>query len=177
MSTSSGAAAPKQLPLGQAAIVTLGVIVVVAGFVALGAWLHVTPLYAGFLLLWAWSALHELALKALPAALIGALAGAGLSFLLQTGTAMGNPAIIVAALLLMIGAVFLVVAGRAALVCNQSTMLFITVFNAPVIQAGEDFRQVILAVALGAVWFAAVVWIISRIVPTPPATPELVPAG
>lgn len=172
MSTSAGAAAPKQLPLGHAAIVTLGVIVVVAGFVALGAWLHVAPLYAGFLLLWAWSALHELSLKALPGALIGALTGAGMSYLLQTGTVTGNPALIALALALMIGAVFLVVAGRAALVCNQSTMLFITVFNAPVIQAGEDFRQVIVAVVLGALWFAAVVWVISRFVPAPAeATP------
>lgn len=167
MSTTAGAAAPHQMPLGQAAIVTLGVIVVIAGFIALGAWLHVTPLYAGFLLLWAWSALHELSLKALPGALIGALAGAGMSFLLQTGTAMGSAPVIVLALALMIVAVFFVVAGRAQLVCNQSTMLFITVLNAPVIQAGEDFRQVIIAVVLGALWFGAVAWVISRIVPSP----------
>lgn len=171
MSTSAGAGAPPQVPLGQAAIITLGVIVVIAGFVALGAWLHVTPLYAGFLLLWAWSALHELSMKALPGALAGALTGAGMSFLLQTGTAMGSLPIILLALALMIVAVFLVVAGRAALVCNQSTMLFITVLNAPVIQAGEDFRQVILAIVLGALWFGAVAFVISRIVPAPQAAP------
>lgn len=168
MSTpSASAGAPPQLPLGQAAIVTLGVIVVVAGFIALGAWLRVTPLYVGFLLLWAWSALHQLSLKALPGALIGALAGASMSFLLQTGTATGNMALVTLALLLMIAAVFLVVAGRAALVCNQSTMLFITVLNAPVIQKGEDFRQVIVAITLGALWFGVVAWVISRIVPAP----------
>ncbi|MEI6642670.1 MAG: hypothetical protein WCL10_11585 [Novosphingobium sp.] len=172
MSTTAGAAAPAApMPLGQAAIVTLGVIVVIAGFVALGAWLKVVPLYAGFLLLWAWSALHELSLKALPAALAGALTGAGMSFLLQTGTMQGSPAIIALALLLMIGAVFLVVAGRAAFFCNQSTMLFITVLNAPVIQKGEDFRQAILAVVLGALWFGAVAWAISRFVPAPSAEP------
>lgn len=171
MSTPAGAAAPHQMPLGQAAIITLGVIVVIAGFVAIGAWLHVTPLYAGFLLLWAWSALHELSLKALPGALIGALVGASLSFMLQTGAMMHSPQLIVLALLLMIVAVFLVVAGRAALFCNQSTMLFITVLNAPVIQAGEDFRQVIVAIAMGAVWFGAVAWVISRFVPAPAAAP------
>ncbi len=169
MSTPAGAATPPQIPLGQAAIITLGVIVVIAGFVALGAWLHVTPLYAGFLLLWAWSALHELSLKALPGALIGALTGASLSFMLQTGAMMGSPQLIILALLLMIVAVFLVVAGRAALFCNQSTMLFITVLNAPVIQAGENFRQVIVAIALGAVWFGMVAWVISRFVPAPAA--------
>lgn len=169
MSTSAGAGAPPQVPLGQAAVITLGVIVVIAGFVALGAWLHITPLYAGFLFLWAWSAMHELSMKALPGALAGALTGAGMSFLLQTGTATGSLPIILLALGLMIVALFLVVAGRAALVCNQSTMLFITVLNAPVIQAGEDFRQVIIAMALGAVWFSVIAWAISRIVPAPAA--------
>ena len=48
-------------------------------------------------------------------------------------------------------------------------MLFITVLNAPVIQAGEDFRQVIIAIMLGAVWFAAIAWVISRFVPAPEA--------
>lgn len=167
--TADGAGAPPQLPLMQAAVVTLGVIVVIAGFVALGAWLHVTPLYAGFLLLWAWSALHQLSMKALPGALVGALTGAGMSFLLQTGAATGNTGLVLLALALMIAAVFLVVAGRAALVCNQSTMLFITVLNAPVIQAGEDFRAVIVAIALGAVWFGLVAWVIGRIVPSPAA--------
>lgn len=172
MSAPASAAAPAQLPLGQALIVTIGVIVAVAGFVALGAVLHVVPLYAGFLLLWVWSALHALSLKALPAALVGALTGAALSFALQTGTAMASlgwigPALIVLALLLMIGAVFLVVAGRAALFCNQSTMLFITVLNAPLLQAGEDFRGVTLAIALGAAWFGAVAWVVGKIVPSP----------
>ena len=167
MTTPAGAAAPIQLPLGQALIVTLGVIVAVAGFVALGAALHVVPLYAGFLLLWVWSALHGLSLKALPAALAGALTGAALSFTLQTGAAMASPALIALALLLMIGALFLVVAGRAALLCNQSTMLFITVLNAPLLQASEDFRGVTLAIMLGAVWFGMVAWVVGKLVPTP----------
>jgi hypothetical protein len=159
------AASPPLMPLGQALIVTLGVVIAIAGFVALGLWLHVTPLYAGFLLLWFWSSRDQLALKALPPALIGALLGAGLSFLLQTGTAAHNPALIVLALCLMIGAVFLVVAGRAAFVCNESTMLFITVLNAPLLQSGEDFRGVIVAIALGGVWFGAIAWAIARFAP------------
>jgi hypothetical protein len=53
---------------------------------------------------------------------------------------------------------------------NQSTMLFITVLNAPLLQAGEDFRGVIVAIALGAVWFGAIAWGIGRIVPGPAAS-------
>jgi hypothetical protein len=153
------------LPLGLALAITAGVIVAVAGFVALGAWLHVGALYAGFLLLWVWSTLDNLALKALPAALAGALTGAALSFLLQTGTAAGSMPLVVLALALMIVAVFLVVAKRAAGVCNASTMLFITVLNAPLLQAGEDFRMVIAGIALGAVWFGMIAWLIVRVVP------------
>jgi hypothetical protein len=173
MSTQDGAAAahPAQLPMGQALIVTIGVLVAVAGFIALGAALQVKPLYAGFLLLWVWSALDKLAMHALPAALLGALAGAGLSYLLQTGTATGNPQLIALALALMIGAVFLVVAGRAVLVCNQSTMLFITVLNAPLLQSGEDFRGAIVAIALSAVYFGVIAWVIGRLVPAPSQAP------
>ncbi len=170
MSSEAGAAAASPLPLGHALIVTIGVVVAVAGFVALGAWLHIVPLYAGFLLLWVWSALHTLSFKALPAALVGALTGAGLSFLLQTGTAAGSPALILLALGLMIGAVFLVIAGRAALLCNQSTMLFITVLNAPLLQSGEDFRAITVAIALGALWFGSIAWIVSRMMPGPAAS-------
>jgi hypothetical protein len=170
MSAEAGSVAAAPLPLGQALIVTIGVVVAVAGFVALGTWLHVVPLYGGFLLLWVWSALDNLAVKALPAALLGALAGAGLSFLLQTGTAAGSPMLIILALGLMIGAVFLVVAGRAKRICNQSTMLFITVLNAPLLQSGEDFRGVTVAIALGAVWFGAIAWGIARLTPRPAAS-------
>lgn len=169
MSTQAGAAAaspqsqPLPLPLGHALIVTIGVLVAVAGFIALGAWLHVKPLYAGFLLLWVWSALDKLSLKALPAALLGALAGTGLSYVLQSGTATGNSALVMLAIGLMLGAVFLVVAGRAALVCNQSMMLFITVLNAPLLQSDEDFRGVTIAIACSAVWFGAIAWVIARL--------------
>jgi hypothetical protein len=154
----------------HAAAITAGVVVAIAGFVALGLWLHVAPLYAGFLLMWVWSALDALSLKALPAALLGALTGASLSYLLQTGTATGQPALALLALALMIVALFLVVAQRAALICNQSTMLFVTVLNAPVLQSHEDFRAVTVAIALGAIWFGAIVWTIGRIVPAPAAS-------
>jgi hypothetical protein len=39
----------KPIDTGVALGITGGVIVAVLGFVALGAWLHVAPLYAGFL--------------------------------------------------------------------------------------------------------------------------------
>ena len=169
MSSETGPAGAHPLPLGHALIITIGVIVAIAGFVALGAFLHVGPLYAGFLLLFVWSALDNLAMKALPAALLGALSGAGLSFLLQTGAAAASPALIVLALALMILALFLVVAGRAALVCNQSTMLFITVLNAPLLQAGEDFRGVAVAIALSAVWFGTIAWAVGRLTQGPAA--------
>ena len=175
MSAQAGAAAASPMPLSHAVIVTIGVVVAIAGFVALGAWLHVGPLYAGFLLLWVWSALHELSFKALPAALLGALTGAGLSYLLQTGTAAASPALIVLALGLMVAALFMVVAGRAQLVCNQSTMLFVTVLNAPLLQSGEDFRGVTVAIALAAVWFGGIVWAVGRLVPGP--APSNLPAS
>jgi hypothetical protein len=144
--------------------ITGGVIVAVLGFVALGAWLHVAPLYAGFLFLWLWSALDEMNFKALPAAVLGALVGTGMSYLLQLGTSSASVPLIVMALGLMVVALFLVVAKRMAIACNSSTMLFITVLNAPVVQQNEDFRAVFVAIMLGVVWFGAIAWAIGRLV-------------
>ena len=83
--------------------------------------------------------------------------------------------LIVLALGLMVAALFMVVAGRAQLVCNQSTMLFVTVLNAPLLQSGEDFRGVTVAIALAAVWFSAIVWAVGRLVPGP--APSNLPAS
>ena len=64
----------------------------------------------------------------------------------------------------MMVALFLVVAKRMAIACNSSTMLFITVLNAPVVQHHEDFRAVFVAIVLSVIWFGAIAWAIGRLV-------------
>lgn len=156
---------PPVQPLLTALVITIVAVVLIAGFVVIGAVLHVVPVYAGFLLLWYWTSVTHSDLRALAPAVVGGLTGAALSYLLQTGAAAGNVPLILGALALMVVALFLVIAGRVPLFCNASTMLYITVFNAEVIQKGEDFRQVIVATVLGMIWFGATIGLLGRLVP------------
>lgn len=174
---------PAILPLGTALVVTIVGLAIIIGFIAIGALLHVVPLYAGFLFLWYWTSVTHSSPAALAPAVIGSLVGAGLSYMLQTGTATGNAPLALAALGLMIVALFLVIAGRLPTICNAATMLYVTVFNAPILQKSEDFRQVILATVLGLIWFGGTImtaaWLAARLARSRNAqilSPESVPA-
>ncbi|WP_353226449.1 hypothetical protein [Novosphingobium sp.] len=167
---------PPVVPLKTALVITAIAVALIAGFVVIGAVLHVVPVYAGFLLLWYWTSVTHSDLRALAPAVVGGVTGAGLSYLLQTGAAHGNVPLILAALGLMVVALFLVISGRLPLFCNAATMLYVTVFNAPVIQQGEDFRGVIIATVLGMVWFGVCIGGLSRLAPTPASDPASAPA-
>lgn len=160
---------PPVMPLGHALVVTLVALVLIVGFALIGLALNLVPVYAGFLLLWYWTSVGQSDLRALAPAVIGACAGIGMSYLLQAGTEAGSMPQIYGALALMIVALFLVIAGRLPLVCNGSTMLYITVFNGSVIQEHEDFRKVALATLLGLVWFGATIALLARLAPKPAA--------
>ena len=162
---------PPVLPMLTALVITLIAVVLIAGFVVIGAVLHVVPLYAGLLLLWYWTSVTYSDLRALAPAVVGGLTGAALSYLLQTGAAMASIPVMLAALGLMVVALFLVIAGRLPLFCNASTMLYVTVFNAPALQKAEDFRQVIIATVLGLVWFGLTVGLLGRLLPQPKSEP------
>jgi len=156
---------PPVQPLLTALVITVIAVALIAGFVVIGALFKVVPIYAGFLLLWYWTSVTHSDLRALAPAVVGALVGAALSYLLQTGTAMASVPLIVAALVLMVLALFLVISGRLPLFCNAATMLYVTVFNAPVLQVHEDFRGVIVATVLGLVWFGVCIGLLARFAP------------
>jgi hypothetical protein len=165
---------PPVQPLLTALVITFIAVVLIAGFVVIGAVLHVVPIYAGFLLLWYWTSVTHSDLRALAPAVVGGLTGAGLSYLLQTGAATGNVPLILGTLGLMVVALFLVIAGRLPLFCNASTLLYVTVFNAGVIQKSEDFRQVIVATVLGMIWFGLTIGLLGRLVPSSPSSADTV---
>lgn len=162
MSANSTTAAPPP-STGMAAAITLAAIILIAGFIALGTALHLQPLYAGFTLLWFWTSVDASDLKKLPAAVIGALAGTGVAYMVQTGAATGNAGLALAALGIIIVALFLLIAQRLPLIFNPSFMLFVTVMNAPLIQAGENFQNVFASIALATLYFGGIFFIGSRI--------------
>lgn len=156
---------PPVLPWLHALIIWVIALVLIVAFVVIGLKLGLVPVYAGFLLWWYWSTVGQSDPRALLPALLGAVYGTALSWLLQTGVVGGNVPLIVGALALMALTLFLLIAGRMPLVCNGAATLCITVFNAPVIQGHEDFRGVMVATVLGFVWFGGTILAIIRFAP------------
>lgn len=156
-------AAPAALPLGAAAAVTFGIILIAAGYIALGGALGLAPLYAGFLLLWYFGAIDMLEPGALPALAIGALCGTGTAFLLQQGLALYGPPGTLPVLGLIILALFCQLAGWLPLAINRAYMLYLTVMTAPLLQANESFPAVFAAIVLATVYFGGIVLIGRRL--------------
>lgn len=157
------AANPPPPPLGIALMIWAGVIAALAGFVALGYWLHLVPLYAGFTLLWYWANVDKLNFALAPATIVGAIAGTANAWMLQWGTVHGSAPVALGALAVLALALLMTILQRAALVCNASYMLFVTLACAPLLQAGEDFTRVVASILLGAVWFGGIAWIAGKL--------------
>ncbi|WP_408589029.1 hypothetical protein [Novosphingobium sp.] len=158
------AALPSPPSAATALALTLGIVVLIGGFLAVGSALKLEPLYAAFLLLWFWTSVDGTRFNALPATVIGAFGGLANSYLLQSGTHGGNGALAVLALLLMVFALFMLIAQRLPILFNPSYMLFLTVLNAPLIQQGESFAKVMAATAFGIVWFGASAWLAQQVI-------------
>lgn len=123
-----------------------------------GALLGLTSLFASFLFAWYWANVEAMRFDRIPAALIGGLVGVGLAWLLQLLPAVMGPGNgLIVALLAILVALFVQILNWLPLVCNASTMLFLTVMAAPALVEKSDFRDVALSVVLGATFFAALV--------------------
>jgi len=142
---------------GKAAMVTGGVVALVAGFIALGFLLGLTPLYAGFLLLWYWGSVDMIDGKALLPLLIGACAGTATAWLLQYGAVQGGLAGVAPVLVLIVAAIYCQLRGWLPLLINRPYMLYLTVMAAPLLQAGESFAHVMAAIVAATLYFGGIV--------------------
>jgi hypothetical protein len=158
--------APPSPSPGVAAAMTAGIMIAVAGFIAVGTALGLSPLYGGFALLWYHATVDKFDFKIAPSALVGALGGIGMAWALQAATQSGNLPMILAVVAAMVVIVFVSVLQRLSFVINGSFMLYLTIGCAPLLQKGEDFREVIAAILLGAAYFgtilAALAWFTAR---------------
>lgn len=151
------APAAPQLPLGMGLALWFGIVLVIAGFVAIGTLLGIVPLYAGFLFVWYWATVDKMDAKVLPATVIGACAGAATAGLAPYAAANWGAAGGLAVLALILVALLVHIMNWLPTVFNPAFMLFLTVASAPLIAAGENFQQMLLAIVVGAAYFGAVV--------------------
>lgn len=164
MSLNGGTAARPPMRAGMAALVTLGLVAAVAGFLMLGGALGLTPLYGGFLLLWYFGSVDAFDVPALPALAIGGACGTATAWLLQYAVIHHGLPGALSVLALIIVAVFISVMRWLPLVINHAYMLYLTVMAAPLVQANEHFGDVMLTVALATVYFGVIAYVGRRII-------------
>jgi hypothetical protein len=149
-------------PAPPSALAGLGVLTVlvtgIVGWFTLGGTiLSEASLFGGVLVLWYWAKFEHLAMKRLPATIIGALVGIGVAWAMfyaasnygATGVALG--------LLLLIIAIYLDIIEIFPLFVNTSTMLFSIIAAAPLVQLKVNWIELCLATAGGGMFFGAYV--------------------
>ena len=161
------AAAPARMKPLPALGLLAGVIVVVAGFIALCGALGNTEFYAGFLFLLSWSALEHAKIEKLPNVALGAAFGIALGLALHSlTTGPLGPSGGIYFLGIMLPVMYCQIMGWLSLFVNFTAMTFLTVVTIPHIQAHGDFRNTVIALVLGIVYFgiifAAVGWFTTR---------------
>ena len=151
--------APPPGPLAGLAILII-VLVLIVAWMAIGLQvlhLHDTSLIGGFLMLWYWANNEQLQFKRLPAAIIGAVVGIGLGWALVYGAVNYGTTGLIAALLLLILALYLDIIKAVPLVVNTSTMLYVTIAAAPLVQLHVDWVELVLSTVIGGLFFGLAV--------------------
>jgi len=150
--------------IGVAAVVVAAII----GWVAIGGqFLSESSLFGGFLVLWYWAKVEHLAMQKLPATVLGALVGIGVSWIMFYGVSHYGAAGFAVGLLALSIAIYLDVVQISPLFVNASTMLFSLIAAAPLVQFKVNWFELCLATIGGGIFFGAFVatvfWIGSKL--------------
>ena len=158
-------------PTVPSAVVALGItaLVIIAllpWFLIGGRFIEPFSLFGGILAAWFWLNVEQAQRARAPHVIVGALVGLALSWLpLLLAAQMGTSGIIIA-LLAMVLAIFLDIIAAVPLAVNKSTMLFLTVAAAPVVQLHVNFPQLMASTVIGGLYFIAfteaVKWVATR---------------
>jgi hypothetical protein len=151
------------LTLGAGLALWAAVVAAVAGFVVIGSLLKLAPLYAGFLFAWYWASMDKVAFQLAPATVIGAACGIATAGLAQYAALHWGLAGGLAVLALIALALLVQIMNWLPLAINPAYMLFLTVTGAPLLQQGEDFRAVVAALGLAAIYFCGITYLGLRV--------------
>ncbi len=171
--TVAAPAAPPPPAALAGVVITVVVILASVGWVLVGSrFVSATALFGGFLMLWYWAKVEQLVLRRLPAAILGALVGIGLAWGLLYGATAHGPVGLGVGLLVLVIAIYLDIVQTLPLFVNASTMLYVTIAAAPLIQLKVNWIELCLSTAGGGVFFAAIVtaatWAATRLAPKSP---------
>ncbi len=143
------------LPPLKALLVLIGVVLALAGYLALGALVHVGPLFIGVLMLFYWYSIKGGAVEALPGAVVGSLGGAANAMLFSLPGAPPGVSTLIG-LVAIVVALYALLAGFFPLVFNSAYMLIVTAATIPAVLARPDPLGMVEAIALATVYFGAI---------------------
>ena len=157
--TNPPAAAAAPGPVAGIVVTLIAVVIIVAWIVLNFSLLHLkeTSLVGGFLLLYYWANNGQLDIKQLPSAIIGALVGIGIAWVLYYSTVNQSTQVLIAGLALLVLALYLDVIKAVPAVVNTSTMLYLTVAAAPLVQLKVDWQELVIATVVGGLFFGLVI--------------------
>lgn len=174
--TEPAAAAAAEAP-GKIAglVITVIILVILIGWIAVwqGA-LHRsdTTLVGAFMLLWYWANNEALDFKRLPTTIAGALVGVGIAWVLAKGITGPNSTMLLGGLGLLILALYLDVIKAFPFAINASTMLFVTLAAAPLVQLHVNWTELVLSIVIGGLFFGVIIEGLKRLTAKSAGTPQ-----
>lgn len=151
------AVAPALTPLKGIGVL-LGVIVAVAALVGIGMALELSALYGGFLFVLYWTGFCHAEIDKFLPALVGALGGLAMCYLMKTlPVTLGGTVGMAIALGLILLAIYALIMGWVPLLVNNAFMLFLTVGTIPALQEGITLSQMARAVVVAAIYVGGLV--------------------
>lgn len=154
----------------KAAAILLAIVVIAAAHIGLAIALGVTEFWAGFLFLVAWAILEKMQVSRLPAAILGSAGGAMLGYLATLLTPdFGAGAAFGVSLLLILLAIYAILAGWLSTLINTNFMLFLNVMSIPHILQQAQAVDVAKGLATGIVFFGGLALLMAWINKRKPA--------
>ena len=145
-------------PTPIAAAVILAILIVAGvAFIYVNTMLGLSDFWAGFLFLTYWMAAEQVQPGAFVSSAVGAVVGLLVALGLQVLPHLYGNAGEVAAIVIMLAAIYLQIVGWLKVAFNFSTMIFLTAGAAVPIQAHADVLNALKALVLGIVFFGAIV--------------------
>ena len=145
-------------PTPIAAAVILAILIVAGvAFIYANTVLGLSDFWAGFLFLTYWMAAEQVQPGAFVSSAVGAVVGLLVALGLQVLPHLYGNAGEIAAIVVMLAAIYLQIVGWLKVAFNFSTMIFLTAGAAVPIQAHADVLNALKALVLGIVFFGAIV--------------------
>ncbi|MFC3173128.1 hypothetical protein ACFOD9_02565 [Novosphingobium bradum] len=146
---------------GKALLVLGGVVLAIAGFIALGAGLGLHKIHGGLLFITYWTGIRNADPAAFGPSLAGSLGGVAMAAGLLYGIQAGGVGVALWAVV-MLAAMYALILGRLAGLVNMAMMLFLTIGTIPVMQAWDELAGMALSTLYAGVLCGAGLWLVRR---------------